>query len=119
MAASEGSAENVSRTTDSGISDRGQLTVPTYVNATPSGEVQLRMHVTPTGEEQLRTDAAHTGDGRLRMRAAPTGDEQLRMNTADIRDSGNSRTAGIHVQRNTDCYRNTRAMVFVPGSITG
>jgi hypothetical protein len=45
MAEEEGAMESTSRTTgDSGISGRGpQLLTPTYVNATPSGEIQLRV----------------------------------------------------------------------------
>jgi hypothetical protein len=40
----EGFMQSASGITDSGLEDRGpQLTVPTYVNATPSGELQLRV----------------------------------------------------------------------------
>jgi hypothetical protein len=60
MAGAEGSLESASHTTDSGLGDRGpQLGVPTYVNATPSGEVQIRI---PAGLERSQGVTATSMD---------------------------------------------------------
>jgi hypothetical protein len=71
ISTAEGSTEDASRTSDSGIGDRGaQLAGPTYMNATPSGEVQLRVAAEPImnlGRERAADDRGNQEfSGQLR-----------------------------------------------------